>query len=418
MSVISLPNLSATYWPFQPEYLPENAFLVGGAVRDALLGRDREYLDLDFVLPKDAVQTARNIASLYKAGFVLLDSERQIARVVFKNATADFAQQEGESLETDLQRRDFTVNAIAYNPHTQELVDPLQGYSDLKAGLLKMVSPANLKDDPLRLLRAYRQAAQLGFVIEDQTQTVIRQLASMLTEIAAERVQSELNYLLNNLKATYWLTAAGKDGLLQTWLPHTTAKQFAQLSEIELAVSNLTQNWPLLGEKLQKTLSDSQKTSLLAVAKLASLLSTQIEQAEIQLTNLKYSRAEIRAVTTVIKGCTQLQSSTVEPLSVREQFFFFKEVGALFPAVVVLATALGTTVEDITPLINHYLNPEDQIAHPTALLTGNDLMRSLNLKPGKQIGQLLTEIQVARAEGKISTSSEAIKFASQLLDTQ
>jgi tRNA nucleotidyltransferase (CCA-adding enzyme) len=75
---------------------------VGGNVRDALLGRRAEYLDLDFVMPQGAVKTARAIANHHKAGFVLLDAERQIARVVFEHATVDFAQQVGESLETDL----------------------------------------------------------------------------------------------------------------------------------------------------------------------------------------------------------------------------------------------------------------------------------------------------------------------------
>ncbi|HBW90708.1 MAG TPA: [cytidine(C)-cytidine(C)-adenosine (A)]-adding enzyme, partial [Cyanobacteria bacterium UBA11149] len=86
---------------------------VGGAVRDSLLSRRSDYLDLDFVLPVDAIKIARSLANRYKAGFVVLDKERQIARVVFEAATVDFAQQEGESIETDLYRRDFTINAIA-----------------------------------------------------------------------------------------------------------------------------------------------------------------------------------------------------------------------------------------------------------------------------------------------------------------
>ncbi|MEB3293001.1 MAG: CCA tRNA nucleotidyltransferase, partial [Synechococcales bacterium] len=125
-------------------------------MRDALLERHSEYLDLDFVLPRAAVETARAIARHYQAGFVLLDAERQIARVVFAQGTADFALQVGDSLEEDLRRRDFTMNAIAYNPHTLELVDPLKGCKDLERKVLRMIAPENLAEDPLRLLRAYR----------------------------------------------------------------------------------------------------------------------------------------------------------------------------------------------------------------------------------------------------------------------
>ncbi|MEM6399950.1 MAG: CCA tRNA nucleotidyltransferase, partial [Cyanobacteria bacterium P01_D01_bin.116] len=120
--------------PFNLKLLPKPAYLVGGAVRDAILERNREYLDLDFILPSDAVNVAREIAKYHQAGFVLLDEQRQIARVVFPNATVDIAQQEGDSVEADLHRRDFTINAIAYNIHTQEIIDPLQGGADLEAG--------------------------------------------------------------------------------------------------------------------------------------------------------------------------------------------------------------------------------------------------------------------------------------------
>lgn len=169
MCYSSLSVLSPETWPFSLEWLPQPTYLVGGAVRDALLSRRSEYVDLDFVLPDRAVKIARAIAKHYQAGFVLLDAERQIARVVFKHATVDFAQQEGSTLETDLRRRDFTVNAIAYNPHNGEIIDPLQGCADLQQGVLRMVSAKNLQEDPLRLLRAYRQAAQLSFVIEPDT---------------------------------------------------------------------------------------------------------------------------------------------------------------------------------------------------------------------------------------------------------
>ncbi len=155
--------LSPQTWPFSVSLLPEGAFLVGGSVRDALLNRQADYLDLDFVLPEKAVETARSIALHYNAGFVVLDAEHQIARVVFRNATVDFAQQIGGTIYSDLHRRDFTINAIAYNPHCETLLDPLNGCADLNRKTLCMIAPENLEDDPLRLLRAYRQAAQLGF---------------------------------------------------------------------------------------------------------------------------------------------------------------------------------------------------------------------------------------------------------------
>ena len=161
---INLPSsLSPDTWPFDFKLLTPPAYLVGGAVRDALLGRRSHYFDLDFVMLTRAVKTARKIADRTKGGFVLLDAERQIARVVFAGGTVDLAQAEGGSLEGDLLRRDFRINAIACNPFTGEIIDPLDGQTDLRLGLLRMVSRSNLEDDPLRLLRAYRPSGAVGF---------------------------------------------------------------------------------------------------------------------------------------------------------------------------------------------------------------------------------------------------------------
>ena len=470
-------------WPFDLDLLPLSAFMVGGAVRDALLGRRREYLDLDFVLPNGAVETASAIANHYKAGFVLLDRDREIARVVFKNATADFARQEGNSLEKDLHRRDYTINAIAYNPRTQEIIDPLQGYADLQAGVIRMVSSANLADDPLRLLRGYRQAAQLGFAIEPQTRSTMRQLAPLLGNMAAERVRVELNYLLNSPQGTPWLSAAWEDGILE-WVLHDnlTAANLALLAEIDRAYVRLAEKWPQLAEYLLSNipgLAEGAKRTWIAIAKLACLLipqgppnppnlggtnfsdspnlggnqlfsattpnvgghggeisdvleqkvsgndrleirlnytragiSVQNSTIEDFLKQITYSLPEIRAINTIIKFLPQMRSPS---MSLRSQYFFFREVGVVFPALAVVAVATGTKVEDLAYLSDHYLNPNDQVAHPTPLVTGNDLIASLNLKPSPKIGQLLIEIQIARIEGKISTPTEAINFASQLL---
>ncbi|MBD2508151.1 CCA tRNA nucleotidyltransferase [Nostoc muscorum FACHB-395] len=429
----SIPStLAPENWPFSLEFLPQPAYMVGGAVRDALLGRTREYLDLDFVIPSKAVKVARAIAHHYKAGFVLLDAERQIARVVFPHATADFAQQEGDSLEVDLHRRDFTVNAIAYNPHTQEIIDPLQGYVDLQQGILRMISPANLEDDPLRLMRGYRQAAQLGFTIEPATRTAICSLASHLSKVAAERVRVEIGYLLSNSQGTPWIASAWEDGLLAPFFKNATRESLSKLAAVDDAAALITENWQQLGVKLQEYVRDSIKTTWLGIAKLACLVNPNPELAEIELQQLTYSRAEIRGVTTALKLLPQFK---VVDMSLREQYLLFRDADIVFPTAAVLAVALDNLVEAmsgdkpqvatsletkardclvLTLLINRYLNPDDLVAHPSLLVSGKELIIALDIPASPIIGQLLTEIAVAQAEGKVSTPTEAIAFARQL----
>ncbi|MDM9382694.1 CCA tRNA nucleotidyltransferase [Chlorogloeopsis sp. ULAP01] len=407
-------TLAPETWPFSLELLPKPAYMVGGAVRDAILNRTREYLDLDFVLSSNAVEVARQIARHYKAGFVLLDSERQIARVVFPGATADFALQEGNSLEADLHRRDFTVNAIAYNPHTQEIIDPLKGCADIENHLLRMVSPANLEDDPLRLLRAYRQASQLNFRIEESTQAAIRALTPYLVKVAPERVRVELGYMLASSYGTPWLIDAGKDGLLAHFFKDATLESFRQLTAVDNASDRLTQIWPQLGEELQKFVRDTVKTTWLGIAKLACLVNQNPELAEIELQELSYSRAEIKAVITALKLFVQLNASS---MSLREQYFLFQEAGFVFPTTAVLAVAHGISIEAVAPLINRYLNPDDLVAHPVPLVSGKELMSALQIPASPLVGKLLTEIAIAQIEGKVSTAAEAIEFAAQIVNS-
>jgi len=421
MDELVVSRLAAKNWPFSLEYLPQPVYMVGGAVRDAILGRIREYVDLDFIIPADAVKVARKIAQRYQAGFVLLDAERQIARVVFPHATVDFAQQEGESLITDLHRRDFTINAIAYNPHTQEIIDPLEGFKDIESSLLRMISPVNLQNDPLRLMRAYRQAAQLGFTIEPATQETIRSLAKSINQVAAERVRVEIGYLLANSQGTFWLNLAWKDGVLTSFFKNATEESFIKLTAVDQAYTLISENWQQLGEELANYVRETVKTSWLATAKLACLVDSKPEIAEIELQELTYSRAEIRAVTTGLRLFSEIKAVKM-PL--RKQYFLFREMGILFPAVLVLALANDLVSKGIfeesmfityEPLIKRYLDKNDAVAHPIPLLNGKDVMMALDIPASSLVGELLMEVGVAQAEGKISTVEAAIEFARNLV---
>ncbi|MEO1209007.1 MAG: CCA tRNA nucleotidyltransferase [Cyanobacteria bacterium J06638_20] len=415
LPVASASVLSPQTWPFSLDWLPMDAYLVGGNVRDALLGRKAEYLDLDFVMPSQAVETAQKIAQHYQAGYVVLDSDRQIARVVFDRATVDFAQQVGDSLDADLHRRDFTVNAIAYHPHTHQLVDPLQGYDDLRRQQICMIAPENLKDDPLRLLRAYRQSAQLGFTLDAATQETIQDLADLLSQVAPERVQAELNYLLGTAAGTQRLATAWHDRLLAHWLPHSTRRGLERIADIDNATAQLCDRYPAFVAELTNWLKDQQKVSgmgrsWLRVAKLTCLVSENPTLAEQELWTLKYSRLEVQAVLTVLRSLTLLPEIANQP-SRRAQYYFFRKVGNTFPALVVRGMAEGLSLEAIAPLIDRFLNPDDPVAYPKPLVSGRELMQALNLRPSPRVGRLLEAIQLAQAEGVVGDRTAAIQFA-------
>jgi tRNA nucleotidyltransferase/poly(A) polymerase len=165
----------------------DDCYVVGGAVRDLLLGR--EPLDADLAC-LDPLQSARTI----RDKVIRLGDEEQLSayRIVHHDRVYDFAAITGGSIESDLVRRDFTINAMAVHLGRNELLDPHGGARDLQARLVRMVRASNFDDDPLRLLKAVRMAVMNEFAIEDATLDAIRIRAPRILEVAAERVTYEL----------------------------------------------------------------------------------------------------------------------------------------------------------------------------------------------------------------------------------
>lgn len=385
-------------------------------MRDALLDRRSDHLDLDFILPDRAIEIARAVSVCHAAGFVVLDQAREIARVVFPSATVDFALREGCSLEADLQRRDFTVNAIAYDPRTSTFIDPLDGRADLKRKHLRMISAENLQDDPLRLLRAYRQAAQLGFEIDGETRSVIRELAPELSRVAAERICAELGYVLASPRGTIWLQRAIADGLLGRHLPSATPERVARLAAIDRAVAEIRDRDPSLYATIATPLRPTIATTLITIAKLVLMVSDDRELAERELKGLKFSKLEWRSVLDLqVALALTRDTAAVRSLSVRELFVWFKGLGDAFPAWCVAAIAGGVEWGAIAPLWAMFRTPGHPIAHPLPFVDGKKLVAALGLPRGPIVGQLLTELAIARAEGTVATEAEAIEWARGLI---
>ncbi|MBB6097916.1 poly(A) polymerase [Deinobacterium chartae] len=202
---------------------PPGALLVGGAVRDLLRGVQPK--DFDWIAP-DPERAARDLEAAGEGTAVCLDDERGFWRVVRHGETPlqhDFVPFPPEGLEADLRRRDFTVNALAMDARG-EITDPAGGRADLRRRQLRMVSEANLRDDPLRALRAVRLELTLGFGLEGATEAAVRRVGSdqatgRLKLPAWERVGAEWEQLMRHPRAARGVARAGELGLLAVYLP-------------------------------------------------------------------------------------------------------------------------------------------------------------------------------------------------------
>ena len=207
--------------------------LVGGAVRDMLLNRISN--DLDFALPSNGISTARRVANALKADFMVLDVERDTGRVIVNepNSTRtflDFATYRGNNLEEDLRARDFTINAIAYNLRAKTTIDPLNGASDVRAKIIRACSKTSITDDPVRILRAVRQAAAFDFKIELGTRKSMKQAASLLPNISPERKRDELFKILEAPKPDATMRALEMLGVFPHLLPELSALKSVEQS--------------------------------------------------------------------------------------------------------------------------------------------------------------------------------------------
>jgi tRNA nucleotidyltransferase/poly(A) polymerase len=208
------------------------AYLVGGAVRDSLLGRPSS--DIDIILRGDGLQAAKSVASALGAAFYPLDSQRGIGRVILIRGisapearpamryTLDFASLRAPTIREDLEARDFTANAIAVPLADPELmIDPLGGERDVRGGILRVCSPHAVADDPVRAIRAIRLATQLGFRVEKETKEQVRAGAPLLRKVSAERVRDEFFRILAGKKVGAAIHSLEALGMLRVILPET-----------------------------------------------------------------------------------------------------------------------------------------------------------------------------------------------------
>ncbi len=201
-------------------------YLVGGAVRDALLGRVSP--DLDFVVPANAIKLAFAVADALGVPAYVLDRERDTGRVILPEGrtSLDFARFRGPDLAADLRDRDLTINAMALPATattTASLIDPHHGQADVKAGLVRAIHQSSLRDDPVRALRAVRLGHHLGFALAPETETAVRATAPHLHESSTERLRDELLKLLATADPHRAVADLARLGLLAELLPDIMA---------------------------------------------------------------------------------------------------------------------------------------------------------------------------------------------------
>jgi tRNA nucleotidyltransferase (CCA-adding enzyme) len=288
------------------------AWCVGGAVRDAILGHPHLDWDLATSATPDEVRgifgKRRTIPVGIQFGTVgVLDEQGTMHEVTtFRrdvNTDGRHAEVEfGASLEEDLARRDFTINAIAYSPSRDELRDPFGGRGDLGRQLVRAVGEADerMREDRLRALRAIRFAARFGFAIEPSTLDAVRRSASFMNRLSAERVHQELQKTMEQVRKPARAFALWKStGVLATVIPALAAIEDATIEALDCV--------PL--PTIAKPHRLFERVSLLFV----SLGETEARAA---LTALRFSRSEARRISDLARVWTRVAASMSQAIAI------------------------------------------------------------------------------------------------------
>jgi poly(A) polymerase len=458
------------------------AYIVGGFVRDGLLGRDTD--DIDIAVDADALEVASQAADACDGRFVPLDDVNLIGRVILpqEKLQVDFTAFRGDITE-DLARRDFTIDAMAIElkggtaPDFNSIIDPFKGQDDLRHRTVRAVNDNIFRDDAVRLLRAVRLAAELGFNIDTHTEKLISRDSPLISRVAGERVREELLRLLALPGAGPRLFQLDKLGLLTALFPELDASRgveqpkehawdvFDHALQTVAALEFILREspWEYAGKEVLAPVPWSERLSKhfdraissgstgRSLLKLAALLhdiakpeTRVIEDGRTRflghadigaatsaaiMERLRFSRREIQLVALLVKYHLRPTQMSHEGMPTdRAIYRYFRDTGeagidllylCLADHLAARAAALDSDewrehCRMTEYVLDKHFAEADTVA-PPKILDGYEIMSIFSLEPGPVIGRLLEELKEARAAGEITTREEAVAYVKRLI---
>jgi len=450
-------------------------FLVGGVLRDHILGRQKKNPDFDFTLKSDSLKFGKLLAIKMKAGFVILDKERYACRVVKKSEgrfyTFDFTDYRGKTLEEDLLHRDFTINSMALalenvfvdqNPYNH-LIDFYGARVDLKAKVIRVVNSKSFQEDPLRILRAFSFSSLLGFEIEKNTLKLAKLEKSKIAKVSFERIRDELFKIFDSDKSASCFTLLDKLKILECIFPEInkmrkigqgpyhhldvwqhTLETMRQLENLLLLIKDKE-----IQEYLDEVISaDRQRRQLL---KLGAFLHdfgkpktlrrekgrttfhgherVGLDLAENIARRLKLSNDEVYSLHKMVLWHLRpgYLADSQRP-SARAKFRYFRDTAKEALSILILSLADQRATKGplttskarqqhetvVASLIKEYLSKNKEVKK-ARLINGNIIMKKFGLDPSPLVGKVLSEIEELQAIGKIKTSREALLAAAKFI---
>lgn len=419
-------------------YLKNNeAYLTGGYIRDLICGKISKDRDIA-VKASNLREIAKKITHEFEASFVELDNENEIYRVVFGENYVDFARLVNNSLQDDIERRDFTINSIMYDINNDKFIDKAGGRKDFENKIIRTFKISNLSDDYLRMLRAVRFQSILGFKIDDNILDFIKENGKNLLKIAPERIHYELIKIFEGEFLEKAVLTMDETGLLEVIFPvfkeikkipansHHHLDLFHHLIE---TVKNIRINKPEL--KIAAFLHDIAKPDCWTIEqdtgrhRFIGHDEAGSKKVIPILKELKFSNRQIEYISKMIKyhiypSALMSQKDKTDKAIIR----FIGKIGKDTPDLIELAradrlSARGEAVTDdmvkenlfnLELLNKKYEEISPKLKKLPKLIDGNKIMEILQIPPSSKLKKIIEEIKELQLEGKINTENDAVNY--------
>ena len=366
-------------WDFILSSLPSGSFLVGGYIRDLILGRLNYVIDVDILVPKNAINVGKKIADKFEGKFIILDEARDVVRIIFKHISIDIASQISPSIDIDLLSRDFSINAIAFSFEEKLLIDPSNGIKDLKLSFLRTNSKQNILDDPLRILRCFRFISELDFNVDVTLIDFIKTYKNQLRLVANERINYEIQRIIRGKKASQAIILINKFKIFD-YIQSEKNLIFLDLEKINF-------------EEFNKF----EKEKFLPLFYLVQILD------EFSLKNLKFSKSEISKIRLLRKWNLLLKMQTIYEFNERERFDLHKELETILPSFI-----LFLPESFYKNWLARWRDKDDKLFHPSNLIKGDVLKKYLEIQDGPILGKVINYLSMELAYNRLNNFDEAI----------
>jgi tRNA nucleotidyltransferase (CCA-adding enzyme) len=382
----------------QATKLGQRAYLVGGVVRDLLLGYPS--FDLDLVVEGDALKLAQQMAEISQAK-LLIHARFGTAKLRYENFTLDIATARGETyarpgalpvvtpgtLKDDLSRRDFSINAMAISLTSNdygELVDPYQGKSDLEHHLIRILHPKSFSDDATRILRALRYEQRLGFKLEPQTAELLERDIPMLDTISGDRIRHELELIFREKQPEFVIKRLADLGVLQ------------KISPFLIGDGWIAEKF----EKARRLKKPNQLSSLYFCLLIYSFSERGIDQF---LNRLNISAKLSRAVRDTLRLKTKLSLLDKSSMKPSEIYYLLHQ----YEPLALQANAIASESSMVHYHLQLFLT---ELRYVRTCLNGEELKR-LGISAGSEMGEVLQSLHKAKLDGKVNTKADEEKLA-------